>query len=592
LKLEGDQLAELNFALEPGGKIHGTVKDQDGKPLANQSVGVTSEAPNSYENAATDAQGHYHLDFLPLGDKLNLHSGEEPYRPTRQTVTVPGGGDRDVEVNLVLERRPVGGSIQGVVTDMAGKPIVGASLTNQGFSRRGPYEPPVTYSVGAGRFTFDDLFTDARGTFVVVRAKGFAPQAVSVDPGTADDPTEIAVKLEPGHRIRGRVLDAAGKPIAGVWVEYAEGRRINADNIGGSSKTDAEGRFEFDSLPADCPFGFELQGYSPLQQQTLALDGDEEVTVTLQSQGLVRGRVVNAATGAPVKAFRLRIAHSPDREPDDPKGGISGKIWEGVQFEPADGQFVLDDLMVNLPLQVTIYTDDFGMTTLRRVLPRPASDAEIVEFKIGPTDPAMIGTVSGVIVDEEGRPKPGAQLRLIVAESDREPERRFRFQWGQVRDGRVVEREGVVQFLSTTTDRQGAFHFDHVRTDKEIELWCWGEGISDDRVVHLEAFTDGQRQHLRIENPTPGAIEGKINRGMFPDVNGISAVHQGVGDGYVVDFRNEPNKADYQLRNLPPGKYLLQVRKPLAPGEDFRPLRDGKFVIVEPGKTTKLDLGF
>ena len=591
IKLEGDQRAELNFALEPGGKIHGTAKDKSGHPLPNVDMNLSFAGERSawFDGTQTDAEGRYHFEFVPLGEKLDVDASGEPYIRARQKVTVPAGGNRDLEVDLVVERRPVGGSIQGVVTDQDGKPIVGASLTNRGNRSRDVHE---TYTVGAGRFTLDDVYSDSGGTFVVFRAKGFAPQAVSVTPGPADEPTEIAVKLKPGHRIRGRVLDAAGKPIQWVWVFYEGGGYITADSIGGYARTGAEGRFEFDSLPADCPFSFHVEGYAPLQDQMLALYGDEEVTVTLPPQGIVRGRVVDATTGAPIKVFRVRIKHSPDRQPDDPQGGINGSQREGVQFEAADGRFLFDDLMVGLPLQVSVETDDFGTTTLRRVLPRPASDAEIVEFKIGPTDPAMIGTVSGVIVDEEGRPKPGAQLRLIVAESDPEPQRLIRFQWGQVRDGRVAERDGVVQFLSTTTDRQGAFHFDHVRTDHEIELWCWGEGISDDRVVHLEAFTDGQRQHLRIENPTPGAIEGKINRDTFPDVNRIDAVHQGAGDGYHVDFQNQPQKEDYQLRNLPPGKYLLQVRKPLAPGEDFRPLRDGKFVIVEPGKTTKLDLGF
>ena len=40
IKLHGTQQAELSFALVPGGKIHGTVKNQEGEPLAGFWVAV------------------------------------------------------------------------------------------------------------------------------------------------------------------------------------------------------------------------------------------------------------------------------------------------------------------------------------------------------------------------------------------------------------------------------------------------------------------------------------------------------------------------------------------------------------------------
>ena len=113
-----------------------------------------------------------------------------------------------------------------------------------------------------------------KGTFVVVRAKGFAPQAVSVDPGPADDPPEIAVRLEPGHRIRGRVLDAAGKPIAGVRVKYGHGGHLRPTVLAAAPRPTPKD----DSNSIRCrpivPSSFQLKGYSPLEEQMLALDGE------------------------------------------------------------------------------------------------------------------------------------------------------------------------------------------------------------------------------------------------------------------------------------------------------------------------------
>lgn len=71
----------------------------------------------------------------------------------------------------------------------------------------------------AGRFTIEDL--DPKLTFeVLVVAKGYQPQFVAhVDP--LMEPMDVALKPvspgdSPGHRVRGRVLDPDGRPVAGA----------------------------------------------------------------------------------------------------------------------------------------------------------------------------------------------------------------------------------------------------------------------------------------------------------------------------------------------------------------------------------------
>ena len=99
-----------------------------------------------------------------------------------------------------------------------------------------------------------------------------------------------------GHRIRGRVQNAAGQPIAKARVFYAHGNHYPDGGVGGSATTDSEGRFGFDSLPAKPPFTFDAKGYSEIPETFLPLDGDDEVVVTMQPQGVLRGRLVDAAT--------------------------------------------------------------------------------------------------------------------------------------------------------------------------------------------------------------------------------------------------------------------------------------------------------
>ncbi len=108
-----------------------------------------------------------------------------------------------------------------------------------------------------GRFRLDDLFENNVGKEVFVRAKGAAPKRVKVKPGPRDQPGEVTINLEPGHRIKGRVADEKNVPLAGVQVYFSNLNHGNLD--GGMTTTDDRGLFSFDSLPPDAPFAFYKQ---------------------------------------------------------------------------------------------------------------------------------------------------------------------------------------------------------------------------------------------------------------------------------------------------------------------------------------------
>ena len=112
--------------------------------------------------------------------------------------------------------------------------------------------------------------------------------------------------------------------------------------------------------------------------------------------------------------FRVRLDASPDRRPDDPRGGILGRFYEGQQIKVADGQFVIDDLTADCPLQVIVDGDDFNTARVRRVVPRPDDEGEALEIKLTPADPAKIGNFAGTSSMIAGQPNVGAQLRLVV----------------------------------------------------------------------------------------------------------------------------------------------------------------------------------
>ena len=88
--------------------------------------------------------------------------------------------------------------------------------------------------------------------------------------------------------------------------------------IGDRTTTDDHGRFRFESLPAKALFTLPRARLFGNPQTFLKLDGDDEVVVTMQSQGVIRGRVIDASTGKPIESFNVRMTFSPDRRRDEP----------------------------------------------------------------------------------------------------------------------------------------------------------------------------------------------------------------------------------------------------------------------------------
>ena len=181
---------------------------------------------------------------------------------------------------MVLKRRPRGGSVCGVVTDAQGKPIAGAVVSNPHMSRARVRGATTDEQ---GRFQLDDVHEGRYGHELVVKADRFAPKRVTFQPGSAEKPSEVAIQLDPGHRIRGKVVDTHGNPIPEARVYFARGNSGWDIHFGGRTITGKDGRFALDSLPADTPFAFVASGYDTMEDVSLPLDGDEEVVVTMEA---------------------------------------------------------------------------------------------------------------------------------------------------------------------------------------------------------------------------------------------------------------------------------------------------------------------
>jgi hypothetical protein len=379
----------------------------------------------------------------------------------------------------------------------------------------------------------------------------------------------LNIKLEPGHHIRGRVVDDAGHPIKGVSIYTSDGNHPPNFQFGSRATTGKDGSFEFDSLPPDAPFTFEATSYSEIANETLPLDGDEEVVVTMESEGMIRGKVIDAATRKPITAFNIEVTFSPDRLPGEPAHSLSGPRAtqpDGERFTNSEGAFVLKQFVQEMPLQLTVKADGYERQVYRRIV--ATAKPEPIVVPLLPIDASKLITVAGRLVDSLGKPIAGAEVRLVTAlkaspgygtERGSRP-LDYPYSWQLIQRGNLDSIEGVSQVISMLSARDGSFKFERVQPAPFMEVVYWGKGVPRGRREFLEKLSDDERKNLAIEVPAPGVVRGKIDRKAFPEAQSVLLMstdpRMGFDDHEVAVKAHE---STYEIRDVPPGRYELQV---------------------------------
>ncbi len=198
---------EIDFALEEGAIIEGTVTTSDGKPVVQASITVSEPVDRfSGRNAIsasgrTDVEGRYQLTGSPIGP-ATISVYHEQGRQLQKSIEVQPGTN---VVDLVLER---GFEISGQVVDPDGNPMHGATLTIQQAVQPGE----ISYSFGGdtqaasggdGTFTLTGV---KAGRYTVTASRdGYAP-AHAKDIEVKSDVSGLLLELGRGATLKGRVL--------------------------------------------------------------------------------------------------------------------------------------------------------------------------------------------------------------------------------------------------------------------------------------------------------------------------------------------------------------------------------------------------
>ena len=435
---------EVELHLRAANRIHGRVTDEQQRPV--QGATVRTFYTLYGDGSLTDADGRFLLDTIdPSLERHSLFARKDGFVEARAEVAATGP---DVEQDLVMLR---GVEVRGDVRGPQGEPLAAATVF-LGFS-------PSAYN----RL---DAITDAQGQFVFpcvgegeetlnVERRGYSGQRQKVQvPKAPAVAVVVHVRLEAGHFIGGRAVGGDGKPIAGVSIaprldgEYLDGIR---------GKTDADGRFRLDGLPAQ---GLDLEFYGVgvlrKNEKVAAVDRDDLV-VTLERHGRMAGTVVDGNSGQPIRDFRIRFGRARLAQGETSGGGYSASwVRGGRLFHDEAGVFRIDEgVKIGSVFALEASAAGYGPSTDDHVTAVLDPDPAQVVIRLYPGV-----SIEGVVQERgTGQPIEGARLKAWASGRPLQPHE------PNDDEGRPI----------ATSDARGAFHLDNL-----------GPGVISIEVTHAD----------------------------------------------------------------------------------------------------------
>jgi protocatechuate 3,4-dioxygenase beta subunit len=341
---EGAETDVGDVTLATGSVVRGRLRDAKGSPVPGARIHADPAGHHgAFAMDVTDIDGAFLLAGL----------GEGRYRLSA-TVGAAHRGGLEVEaggepVEWILAPA---GAIVGEVVDASGRPVDSFHVTARpvGGDATSPFAPRSTAS---GAFRIEDVVPGRYA--LLVTSSEHADEVVSDVDVTADRTTDVGrIRLGPAGIVRGTVVDAAGRPVAGAAVmvrsqrDYEHGYLSHGQPQAHSSP---EGSFEVRGLN---PGRIRIEAHHPRlgggQADGLEVDPAAGATVTqvvLEPGGRLRGSIRRRGQGlaASVTAMAFPSLSRDASTVADDEGRFvldnlpAGEVW--IEFKPlreADGR--------------------------------------------------------------------------------------------------------------------------------------------------------------------------------------------------------------------------------------------------------------
>ncbi|MFO0932375.1 MAG: carboxypeptidase-like regulatory domain-containing protein [Planctomycetota bacterium] len=517
----------------------------DDKPVAGATVslmvgnidaGEGSEESGAMPSAVTDAEGVARIaarpgkvqmllvmapgrDFMMMsprggmGGDMGGLSGEAPNELT---------ADRSTEVTLRIKTAVV---VTGTVRASDGTPLAGCEVRSLSFFGGAGKAAFQTDAQGAYKVPVTAMFGNA-GAMLSFRAPGFVAETANV---TIDEAARKAgtvthdVKLKRAATLRGRVVDAEGKPIAGAKVSV-EGAGFGLEQMmGGGTNvlTAKDGAYVLEGVG---PSGESANPFEPRPARRVgtadAGEADEPPKVSVvvvEAEGFVEGRSegITVKEGAQVTVPPVKLSRGatirgtvlgPDRRP-----AVGAKVEVSIAAADAKGprmRFRMNGVDMG---QRSFTTDkegrfeaaacEVGTATLTVSAAGAAPSRRTVKLESEDASPTVTVDlrpavrIDGVVLDDAGKPVKGVRVAV---------------------EGQLVGLEGDDAYVpeeSATTKDDGRFVLDGLPSG----------------TVTLAAYHAGYRP-LKTTAATGASVELRVAARSAADARRLQEIQKEIGE--------------------------------------------------------------
>ncbi len=527
-----------NFELEPGAEVLVRVVDDRGEPVQGARIGTVVGFRLLPTEVTTDAAGQATVGGISRTNPQELFAKKDGYTGGRDVRPRFDDEHSVAEVTLVLRRyEPEVGYYAGRITNSDDEPLVDMEVRVQYADKTNLLRRCAPVETDADGYYRVALENPKSGFLIVAGGGGYAPQSrTGIRPGSLDEPTEIDFALEPGHWLEGVVVDENETPLTEVEIQ-ANGvdDEENAFILFGKNgfvRTNRDGRFRIEGAPSSgVRLNLKVQGRASLWK---SLDVDQDVRIVMPHPAIIRGRVVDGATGKPVSDFTVKHAELRNSH------GLNRRSGRAVHA--GDGRFIIDDdLKVGREYVVRVETAHYLAAVTDAIVAHPEGKAEEIVIALTTGD-ALSGTV---VAAETAVPISGATVVYGFKNAA--------LRWGDLDSSGVYEMLDDVE--RTVTGRDGEFQF--VEGERRGTVYIKAPGFVPARVEPNERQKYARENGEIVARLEPG---GSIAGTFFIDGAPRADATVSAWDGWV-DFGPivTDSQGRFRLGGLPAGQHKFEA---------------------------------